>query len=53
MRLKRGITLSLEDGLFFQIFLPGIEWEKVVGNAALGMSFGLVVRNQMELELSK
>ncbi|XP_069118468.1 uncharacterized protein [Argopecten irradians] len=54
LRLRRGVisySASLEDGLYFSIVLPGIHWQKVIGNSAIGAEFGITLRNNLELEL--
>ncbi|XP_078660674.1 uncharacterized protein LOC144905141 [Branchiostoma floridae x Branchiostoma belcheri] len=47
-RLKRGIF----DGIKFQLKLPGYEWNKQVGSEKIGASFGLTIRNIMDLEIA-
>ncbi|XP_033731541.1 uncharacterized protein LOC117321184 [Pecten maximus] len=54
LRLRRGVvtySASLKDGLYFGIVLPGIHWQKVIGNSAIGAEFGITLRNNLELEL--
>ena len=53
MRIKRGIfEASFDNGIHFAIRVPGVDWVKTIGTDALGASFGLVIRNELELELS-
>ncbi|XP_069118473.1 uncharacterized protein [Argopecten irradians] len=54
LRLRRGVISyagSLENGLFFSIVLPGIHWQKIIGNAAIGAEFGITLKNNLQLEL--
>ncbi|KAK3083736.1 hypothetical protein FSP39_002337 [Pinctada imbricata] len=56
MRLRRDIFEASFDlknlAIHFAIRVPGIDWQKTIGTDAIGAGFGLVIRNQMELELS-
>ncbi|XP_021370398.1 uncharacterized protein LOC110461300 [Mizuhopecten yessoensis] len=54
LRLRRSVvtySASLKDGIYFGISLPGINWKKVIGNSAIGAEFGIILRNNLELEL--
>lgn len=54
MRVRRGILdVELTDGLFFALKLPGVQWTKHVGNEALGAAFGIILTNELEVEISK
>lgn len=54
MRVKRGILdVEFKDGIFFSLKLPGIQWTKELGNSALGAAFGIVLNNELEVEISK
>ena len=54
MRVRRGILdVELKDGLFIALKLPGIQWTKHVGNHALGAAFGIILTNELEVEISK
>lgn len=45
--------MSLEEGIEVHINPPGIEWQKVVGSSNIGGSFGLTIRNNLDLKLGK
>ncbi|XP_013394005.1 uncharacterized protein LOC106161555, partial [Lingula anatina] len=51
MRLKRGVLDDILKALSFKLEVPGIQWTKEIGNDKIGASFGLEVRNKMELKL--
>lgn len=54
MRVKRGILdVEFKDGIFFSLKLPGIQWTKELGNSALGAAFGIILNNELEVEISK
>ncbi|XP_069134862.1 uncharacterized protein [Argopecten irradians] len=52
VRLKRGlIDIDTTGGFRMAITIPGINWDKQIGSSDVGASFGLTIRNRMELEL--
>ncbi|XP_062614230.1 uncharacterized protein LOC134275967, partial [Saccostrea cucullata] len=52
MRVKRGILdIRFKDGFFFAMKLPGIHWTKELGNDALGAGIGLILTNELEVEI--
>ncbi|XP_061168901.1 uncharacterized protein LOC133178169 [Saccostrea echinata] len=52
MRVKRGILdVKFKDGFFFAMRLPGIQWNKQMGNSALGAGIGLILTNELEIEI--
>ncbi|XP_062572081.1 uncharacterized protein LOC134234050 [Saccostrea cucullata] len=52
MRVKRGILdVKFKDGFFFAMRLPGIQWSKQMGNSALGAGIGLILTNELEIEI--
>ncbi|XP_078620549.1 uncharacterized protein LOC144887293 isoform X2 [Branchiostoma floridae x Branchiostoma japonicum] len=52
-RLKRGFLDDLLNFKFdFKLKLPGIEWKKMIGSEKVGASFGLTIRNIMDLSIS-
>lgn len=54
MRVKRGfLDKEFKDGFLLSIKLPGTQWTKELGNEALGAAFGIVVSNELEIEISK
>ena len=55
MRMKRSIiTAEFRDGgIYFSLRLPGVDWSKKVGLSAMGAEFGLIIRNGMEVQVSK
>lgn len=54
IRVKRGfLDKEFKDGFLLSIKLPGTQWTKELGNEALGAAFGIVVSNEMEIEISK
>eukprot|EP00058_Branchiostoma_floridae_P013161 XP_002598649.1 hypothetical protein BRAFLDRAFT_118374 [Branchiostoma floridae] len=51
-RLKRGFLDDLLNFKFdFKLKLPGIEWKKMIGSEKVGASFGLTIRNIMDLSI--
>ena len=56
IRIIRGAGFkrrSIEDflkKLDFKLELPPLDWKKQVGSSSLGASFGVYMRNQMELK---
>jgi hypothetical protein len=42
---------TLEEGIHVPIKLPGIEWDKTLGTKDIGASFGLHIRNMLDLKL--
>lgn len=54
MRVKRGfLDKEFKDGFLLSIKLPGMQWTKGLGNEAIGAAFGIVVSNELEIEISK
>ncbi|GAB1602264.1 uncharacterized protein LOC115224694 [Argonauta hians] len=51
MRMKRGVINDILKKISFRLKLPGLEWQKVVGTSKIGASFGITVRNGMQLQL--
>ncbi|XP_019618168.1 PREDICTED: uncharacterized protein LOC109465393 [Branchiostoma belcheri] len=52
-RLKRNILNDILNFKFeFKLKLPGIEWKKQIGSDKVGASFGLTIRNVMDLFIS-
>lgn len=51
--MKRGIIQDILAALSFKVEVPGIDWSKEIGTKDIGAGFGLVIRNKMELQLSK
>ncbi|XP_078573994.1 uncharacterized protein LOC144860567 isoform X3 [Branchiostoma floridae x Branchiostoma japonicum] len=57
-REKRGLTDVIEkiEKLFkpfhFRLETPSMDWHKRIGSSKVGASMGLVIRNEMELDLS-
>lgn len=53
VRKKRGILdAKFVDGIYLSLKLPGIQWTKHFGVPAMGASFGIILTNEMELEIS-
>ena len=51
--MKRGILdAKFVDGIYLSLKLPGIQWTKQFGVPAMGASFGIILTNEMELEIS-
>lgn len=51
-RVRRGLLQALEQGIRVYIEPPGIEWDKTIGNSQIGASFGLHIRNVLDLKLA-
>lgn len=41
------------EGFQWKIVVPGVDWQKVIGNDMLGASFGLVIRNVLDIDISE
>ena len=52
-RVRRGLLDTLMKGISVHIEPPGIEWDKIIGNSKIGASFGLHIRNILDLKLGK
>ena len=52
-RVRRDIMQILRQGINIHIEPPGIEYEKTVGTSMIGASFGLHIRNILDLKLGK
>lgn len=50
-RVRRSLLQALEQGIQVLIKPPGIEWDKTIGNSNIGASFGLHIRNILDLKL--
>ena len=50
-RVRRGLMQTLTEGISVHIEPPGIEWDKVIGTDKIGASFGLHIRNILDLKL--
>ncbi|KAL4222205.1 hypothetical protein ACF0H5_018243 [Mactra antiquata] len=51
-RVRRGLLQTLEQGIIFVIKPPGIEWDRTIGTNNIGASFGLHIRNILDLKLA-
>ncbi|KAH3823827.1 hypothetical protein DPMN_125650 [Dreissena polymorpha] len=51
-RVRRSLLQALEEGIQVTIKPPGIDWQKTVGTSSIGASFGLVIRNILDLKLA-
>ncbi|XP_045189288.2 uncharacterized protein LOC123546793 [Mercenaria mercenaria] len=54
VRVKRGALQTLqelEQGIYFHVEPPGIDWDKTIGTKDIGASFGLHIRNVLDLRL--
>ena len=52
-RVRRGLVDTLLKGISVHIEPSGIEWDKTIGNSKIGASFGLHIRNILDLKLGK
>ena len=52
-RVRRSLLDTLVKGIHVYIESPGLAWDKVVGSSKIGASFGLHIRNILDLKLSK
>ena len=50
-RVRRSLLQTLEQGIQVLIKPPGIEWDKTLGSSNIGASFGLHIRNILDLKL--
>ena len=41
------------DGIFVKIEPPGENWQEEIGDTQIGASIGLMIKNNMELKISK
>jgi len=41
------------DGIFVKIEPPGENWQEEIGDTQIGASIGLIIKNNMELKISK
>ncbi|XP_053407458.1 uncharacterized protein LOC123547213 isoform X2 [Mercenaria mercenaria] len=51
-RVRRSLLQTLEQGIQVLIKPPGIEWDKTIGTENIGASFGLHIRNILDLKLA-
>lgn len=55
-RMKRSLAQSLSriwTGFTFRVETPSIHWVKHVGGSKLGASMGVIVKNLLEVQISK
>jgi len=55
-RMKRSLAKSLTriwTGFTFRLETPSIHWVKHVGGSKLGASMGVIVKNLLEIQISK
>ncbi|WAR20850.1 CRB-like protein [Mya arenaria] len=50
-RARRSLLQTLEQGIQVTIKPPGFEWSKTLGTSNIGASFGLIIRNILDLKL--
>ena len=50
-RIRRDLWKTLIDGIRVKIEPPGVDWKKTIGTTNIGASFGLTVRNILDLKL--
>ena len=48
----RGRRALFED-FFFKLESPGVEWQKVLGSTKIGASFGLTIRNALDIKVGE
>ena len=41
------------EGIEYKLKVPGFEWEKTIGTEDVGASMGLIIRNILDIKLSK
>ncbi|KAH3708804.1 hypothetical protein DPMN_068263 [Dreissena polymorpha] len=51
-RVRRSLLQALEEGIRVTIQPPGIDWQKTIGTENIGASFGLIIRNILDLKLA-
>ncbi|XP_052224342.1 uncharacterized protein LOC127839993 [Dreissena polymorpha] len=51
-RVRRSLLQALEEGIRVTIQPPGIDWQKTIGTENIGASFGLIIRNTLDLKLA-
>ncbi|XP_035668224.1 uncharacterized protein LOC118410558 isoform X2 [Branchiostoma floridae] len=51
VRQRRGLLEAISRGIQFHLKLPGIDWQKRIGTSNIGAEFGLVVKNELDLDI--
>ena len=55
-RIKRSLSSVIAriwQGFHFNLASPSVDWRKAVGGSAVGASFGLVIKNMLDILISK
>ncbi|XP_066300826.1 uncharacterized protein [Branchiostoma lanceolatum] len=51
LRTKRGLS-DRWKGISFLLEAPGVDWKKIIGSSTIGASFGVIVRNRLDLAIA-
>ena len=54
-RMKRSLSSVIAriwQGFHFKLASPSVDWRKAVGGSAVGASFGLVIKNMLDILIS-
>ena len=53
-RVRRGVmdlVARVWKGFHFDLKTPSVDWQKKIGGSALGASFGLVLKNSIDIAI--
>ena len=56
VRIKRGIIDTIKriwKGFHWKLETPSMDWSKAIGGSKLGASFGLIIKNFLEIDISE